>query len=155
MIPFYALVELFLFSWIYVKYLLKPHSKLLMVFLAAIHMLILAEIIFSPWLYTRNGFFSISKPIANFSITLLCLIKYYQIVTTQKKKENQNLALNAIVLTFFSINLLIFLSINFLITNNPTIVGYFWFFNLITVILFYISLIILLWQNGRTRFSLR
>lgn len=154
LIPIYGLTELLLFSVLYYKYLLKSKNRLLQYFIVILIILILVDISRIGNMFIAKKFQSYGKVIADGGIVMLCLFYYWEVIKGKIKSTTEINILNAANIIFFSLSLLIFLSINFLVNANYDLVMIFWFFNLIIISLYYTTLILLIWQNGKTRKSL-
>jgi hypothetical protein len=90
-----------------------------------------------------------SKIADNFIIVLLTLAFFFEKINIFKESKWDNFRLNAVILAFFSINMLFFLPYNFII--NETIGFWFWLGILVSTTLFYTYLTHCIWKNGRTR----
>lgn len=154
--PLYGLFEFTLFSILFAK-LIKFSKKLLfgiIVFLISI--LLIVEGVTAYADQNAQTFHSYGKIISNLSIITYSI---YYIITAlldkSKKIDPQKINLSFVLLTYFAITLLNYISINFLVNNSLTIVSYFWQFHAVFNVLFYGALTFLLWKHGRSRKSLR
>lgn len=154
LIPIYGFLELGVFSVMYYKYILRSKSKYLLSFIVFMHLLILVEIFFGKGLFHPESFQSFGKVIADASIILYSIYFYLKIFKGQIPIRSEYAFLNAVVLIYFSINLIIYLAINFLVNAQFKLVVAFWIINLLSVIIFELILISLLWKDGRTRKTL-
>lgn len=155
LIPIYALLELLLFSILYYKHVVKSKNRYFLYFIFVLLGLILIDLSRIGSMFNASSFQSYGKVIADAGIVIFCLIYYLDVVKGKIKPTFELNVLNAASLIFFSLNLIIFLAINFLVNANYGIVMFFWFFNLTIVCLYYIIIIYLIWRNGKTRKSLR
>ncbi len=151
LIPIYGLAELLLFSFLYLRYLIQGKKNGLIVFLGLMAIGILFEIIFAPYIFSAKEFISFGKPLANLGILVLCFFTFYQWITEKTPKSQSLVSLNGAIFIYYSLNLLLYLFINFLVNENITLVTIFWSINLVSVLLFYSILILFIWQNGKTR----
>lgn len=154
LIPFYGLSELIIFTSIYYKYLFKRKNKKLLYFTYVLITLIILELTRFRHMFQAYNFQSYSKVIADIGIVCFGLIYYWDVIKGKVRFSSEINILNAANLSFFSMNLLLFLFINFLVNENYKLVMIFWTFNLIIISLYYTTLILLIWQNGKTRKSL-
>jgi len=151
LIPIYGLFELLLFSFLYLRYLIQGKKTGLIIFIGLMAIGILFEIFFAPYIYSAKEFISFGKPLANLGILVLCFFTFYHWITGNTPKEPAFYPLNGAIFIYYSLNLLLYLFINFLVNENITLVTIFWVINLISVLIFYSILIYFLWQNGKIR----
>ncbi|MDV6166878.1 hypothetical protein R1T16_00470 [Flavobacterium sp. DG1-102-2] len=144
----YSILELVMLAYFYYKHLFKAKHKLILfiVFLAVIY--ILWEIYVFE-IRSIKEFQTYAKVVDNFTIILLSLTFFHEKINIFKESKWDNFRLNAVILAFFSINMLFFLPYNFII--NETIGFWFWLGILSSVTLFNSYLISQIWKNGRTR----
>lgn len=154
LIPVYGFFELGFLSLLYYRYILLSKSKYLLSFIVFMHLLILVEIFFGKGLFHPESFQSFGKVIADASIILYSIYFYLKIFKGQIPIRSEYAFLNAVVLIYFSINLIIYLAINFLVNAQFKLVVAFWIINLLSVIIFELILISLLWKDGRTHKTL-
>jgi hypothetical protein len=155
LIPIYGLMELMLFSILYYKYIIKTKSKVFLYLILILLGLVLVDLSRIGSMFKASSFQSYGKVIADAGIVVFCLIYYLDVVKGRIKPTFELNLLNAASIIFFSLNLIIFLAINFLVNASYGIVMFFWNFNLVIVCLYYIIIIYLIWRNGKTRKSLR
>lgn len=151
LIPLWGFIELFIFSIIYIKMILEIKNKVPLGFILLVHLFILFELFFSPLIHSRQHYISFGKPLANLIIILYCMIFFYRLVIGHKNFKKKYSALNNLIFIFYSINLLLYLFINFLVNEDKLLVTYFWLFNLVSVLLFNLILILIIWRNGKTQ----
>lgn len=149
-LPIYSLLELIMFVLFYYKFLFKAKHRLILGLSIMAMLYIVWEIINLERLETRK-FQSYAKVADNFVIITLALGFFYEKINIFKESKWDNFRLNAVILIFFSINMLFFLPINFLINERSGLNHYFWISNLVITILFYLFLISFIWKNGRIR----
>ncbi|MNJ97986.1 hypothetical protein D3C87_157440 [compost metagenome] len=150
LLPIYSLLELGVFVFFYYKFLFKAKHRLILGLSIIAILYILWEIIVLKEMETRQ-FQSYAKVIDNFVIITLALGFFHEKINIFKESKWDNFRLNTIILIFFSINMLFFLPINFLINESTGLKFYFWLSNLVITILFYLFLITSIWKNGRIR----
>ncbi len=153
-IPVFGFIELAIFSFLYYRYILKSNNKILKLYVFIALFLILIDIIFID---TQNvkAFHSYGRLLANLSIIFYCLLTIWNSIKGNMNNDNEAMILSFGALVYFSINLLVYLPLNFLINGSPDLIFYFWNINLFFTIAFYALLIFLIWQNGKTRKHLR
>ncbi|MCH2225746.1 MAG: hypothetical protein MK066_13330 [Crocinitomicaceae bacterium] len=149
LIPLLGFLELLVFSILYWKYLFKERS---MMFFGGI-VIGLSFIVWEIWsirsIHTTQ-FQSYSKAVSSLVIIVLSVKYILQELKKEEELDKNRLKLNNIILLFFSINLVIFLPLNFLINEQSILKFYFWMANLALTLLFYALLIHSVWKNGKT-----
>lgn len=150
----FSLVELALFAFLYFRLLLERRYPTLLI-------LVLIGILFIGWELLNLKFFSIpqfqsySKVVDTLLIVLLSITFFFECLRKEKDARWNFFRLNAVILAFFSLNLIFFLPINFLINEKSNLKFYFWLGNLVATIAFYLFLTREIWKNGTTRKRLR
>ncbi len=141
----YSLVEMMLFVYFYFKYLYKSRYVLLIGFSIIAAAYIVWELIY----FSRDvkQFQSYAKVVDNFVIITLALVFLNEKIRNYKESKLDIFYLNSAVLIFFSVNLIFFLPLNFIL--NEKMGFYFWLFNLISTVSFYLYLTHLIWKNAR------
>lgn len=150
----YSLLEMTLFAYFYFKYFFKAQHRLVMSLCCIAFLYILWEIV----LFERTdlkGFQSYAKVVDDFIIIILILTFFHEKINIFKEFKWDNFRFNAIVFVFYSINLVFFLPLNFLINESSGLKFYFWLGNTLSLILFYSYLTHSIWRNGRTQKLLR
>ena len=146
----YSFFELILFSVFYFKFLYNNKHRIL----ASISLIALLYIIFEIIVIKQikaMEFQSYAKVLDNLVIIYMALVFFYERINIYKESKWDNFGLNAVILVFFSINLIFFLPINFLINETSGLNHYFWISNLVITVAFYSYLTHSIWKNGRTR----
>ena len=146
----YSLLELLLFVLFYYKFLFKARHRFIMGLSIVAILYIFWEILILRKIEAQQ-FQSYAKVTDNFVIITLALAFFHEKINIFKELKWDNFRLNAVILVFFSVNMLFFLPINFLINETSGLNHYFWLSNLVITILFYLFLITSIWKNGRIR----
>lgn len=94
-------------------------------------------------------FESYTTVIATLFVVLMALGFFLGNILKRKEISNNIFMLNSGILIFFSLVLIIFLPIDFLIHDNTGLKFYFWFANLIFTLVFYTFLNLSIWKNGK------
>ena len=139
--PIFGFFELSVLSVLYYKYIFKSISKSLLVFIVFMLLIITFEIFSINKLLQIKTFYSFGKVIADVSIIWFCLLYYWQVFKGKIPVKSKYGALNAAILIYFSVNLVISLPLNFLVNEKLSVVIFFWVINLISILLFYLFLI--------------
>jgi len=146
----YSLMELILFVVFYYYALFKQRHIFTLITSIAGTIYIIWEISVFKKIETKN-FQSYAKVVDDFIVIMLVLTFFYEKINIYKETKWDNFRLNAVILGFFSINLLFFLPYNFIINKSSGLQFYFWFGIIIITVLFYSYLTHSIWKNGRTR----
>lgn len=149
LLPVYSFIELAIFSKVYKDYFIKDYRLLLNVFTVFIHSLILLDVAFLCDFFNAKTFYAFSKVITDIGIITFCLLYYWKSLKEDQIINKELLLLNAGFLCYFSINLLIFLSMNFLINASLHLVDPFWILNALSALFLYLFLIYMIWRYGR------
>lgn len=148
-----SLVEMLAITYFYYTYLLRARHIIISGLIVISTLYILWEIV--NYRQDATQFQSYAKVIDNFTVIILTLTFFHERINRYKDLKWENFRLNAIILGYFSINLIFFLPINFLINETTGLKFYFWFGNLIITIIFYFYLTILIWQNARSHAKIK
>lgn len=92
-------------------------------------------------------FQSYSKTLGSFVILLMVIDFLFELLRN-KQLDYSVLRANSIFMFYFSINMIFFLPINFLINVPSEIKFYLWCVNFIVTILFYLFIVWEIWRNG-------
>ncbi|AWG24380.1 hypothetical protein [Flavobacterium kingsejongi] len=144
----FALLELGVFSILYYN-LLKKNKKVFLIGIGIAVLFMLWEIWSLKMLHVAD-FQSYSKVVDTFLIVCFSIAYFFEKINSQTQTEWDLFLLNSVILGFFSLNLIFFLPINYLINETSILKFYFWFANLILTLLFYVFLTRAIWKNGRT-----
>ena len=150
----YGLGELTILAMVYFKGKLIPKGKPVIIFLIVSSALIIIDIFYSFNLSAQE-YQTYGKTISNFTLVVFSLVCLFRIIKGESEIEREIVLFNFCVLIFFAMDLIILLSINFLINAELKVSISFWYIRLISTILFHSFLIYLIWRNGRTRKYLR
>jgi hypothetical protein len=153
--PLFALCEFILFAWLYLYYLMGIKTNYARTIIAGIALLILAGMFTFDNLFDVKHFNSIAKVISNLAIVAIGLLYVWQELRKRKVKSHEFIGFTPYIIAYFSVSMIIFLSVNFLVNVSLTIGFYFWIVYLLLNVSFYIIIAIFLWKHGKTqRFSL-
>lgn len=146
----FSLLEMTLFTYFYFRYLFKAKHRLILVLYVAAFLYIMYEIV-SFNRAEMKGFQSYAKVVDDFMIIILALSFFHEKINVFKESKWDNFRLNAIIIVFFSINLVFFLPFSFIINRTSGYQFYFWCGISFTILLFYSYLTHSIWKNGRTQ----
>jgi hypothetical protein len=153
--PIFGFLELAFLSTLYYKYILHSKSIPLLLFIIFMLLLIVVDFVFFSKLFDRKSFQSFGRVISDSTIIYLAMIYYLKLVQGKVVMRSDINILNGTVIIYYSINLILYLFINFLVNASIQIITVFWMINLVTLIAFYLILIYLIWQDGKTPKLLR
>ena len=150
-LPLYSFIELSFFVYFYNKYLFTKPNKILIGLGVAGAIYIIAEILLYFVFNTLNvkQFQPYAKVLDNFIIVLLALFFFKEKAINFKESGWGNFRLNTVLLLFFTLTTIIFLPFNFLINAASEVKFYFWMFNVIMLVMFYIFLAVEVWKNSK------
>ncbi|MFL9842847.1 hypothetical protein [Flavobacterium rhizosphaerae] len=148
--PYYALIELVFFVFLYKKYMLnKNYTLLLILEITSIAYLIYEIIYYSLITTTAEQFQSYAKPLDNFIIILLSLCYLYENTNSFDASRFKYLWFNIIVLAYCSLSTFIFLPFNFMINQSTNLIFVFWLINIIALVVFYGFITYKIWRAAR------
>lgn len=96
-----------------------------------------------------------SKTFTAFLIIIMGIDFFIENLKEERIDSSSTMRRNAIFIFYFSLNLILFLPINFLINVSSSVKFYFWLINLIVTFSFYIILTKKIWKNGLTQKQLQ
>jgi len=148
LIPIFGLLELVILATLYFKFLIKIKNKL---WLFPIGCLILFNIIeiFTLVNVDPTEFYCNSRVLDSIAIVVMSIIFFFKILGSEHQQKPGFLFLNTIIFAFHSLNLILYLPINFLINVESDIKFHFWTTSVILTSVFYISIIRIIWIHGR------
>ena len=153
--PIFGFLELAFISTLYYKYILHSKSIPLLLFIFFMLLLIVVEFVFFSKLFDAKSFQSYGRVIADLAIISLATIYYLKLVQGKVVMRSDINILNATIIIYYSINLTHDIFLNFLVNASIQIIALFWAVNFIALIAFYLILIYLIWQDGKTPKILR
>ncbi|MCC7454617.1 MAG: hypothetical protein IT222_10655 [Crocinitomix sp.] len=154
-VQIYGFFELLTFTLIYRFFLLKKLAGNILLFVGIIGM---AYILLENTLidfYDLKTLQYYSRAIDPFTIVLASLFFFAEKLGQSKEINKSNMILNAVVLVYFSLNLIMILPINYLVNADTELKFYFLLSNAFVTTLFYIYLTYSLWKNGKIQKPLR
>lgn len=144
----FGFIELLIFSMIYYKLLSKTHHWSFKPVIAVLLLLIIVDIIFVKPLDIQS-FNSYGRVLDGLTIILLSLYFYWKVLKKDVIVKVEILRFNGVVLLFFLVNALLFLTTNFLVNTPYNVVFSILLINIIATPIFYIFLTFQLWLNGK------
>ncbi|AUP77371.1 hypothetical protein C1H87_01000 [Flavivirga eckloniae] len=98
-----------------------------------------------------RSFYSYGTMLYNLSIVIFSLLYFNAVIIKKITSTRHSLLLNISILFFFLTDVIISLALNYLINQHLNWVAPFWIFRAILLQLFYISLILYVWNTGKTQ----
>jgi hypothetical protein len=141
-----SLVEIITFSLVYHSFIQAKKFVLIAAILGVTYILIEIALI-------NPNHVASFQPYSKIASSFLIVIMGLKYMVDQIKKElpfyNRNL--HFIIISYFSLELILLLPLNFLINETSNVVFYIWYLRLSINLLFYIYLIRFIWKNGITQ----
>lgn len=150
LIPLFSLFELPMFTYIYARHLTKQYA-IAMYIISSLASLFIINECFTANSADLQNFQSYSRTLGAFLIVLYSLTYYIENFFQISEEVQSKMRINTLILGFFSLNLIFLLPINFLINASSPLRFYLLFGNLFLTIVFYLTLTISLWRNGKTQ----
>ncbi len=144
--PLLGLLELAVFSKLYLKFIKKRKGIWTLVLMGIVYMLLEIVYIDSG---NETAFQPYSKIVASFLVVLMVLVYFFQNIDSEVKISRNKLYLNFTILVFFAFNLVLLLPLNFLINEGSDLSFSVLLVYLIVNLLFYSYLIYFIWKNGK------
>jgi len=148
LIPIFGLLELIILSSLYFKHLIVIKNKFWLIPIGFLILFNLIEI-FMLVNVDPKDFFCISRVLDSLAIVVMSIVFYIKLIANDPKIKPSFLFLNSIVFAFQSLNLVLYLPINFLINVESDIKFHFWTTSLILTSIFYIAIIRIIWIHGK------
>lgn len=149
----FSLLELLFFYIYYAVFLLKRKIMTFGVITAAACLYILFEAFILKDISPKE-FQPYSKVICSFIIILMAINCFFEQLN-EEQQDNVTLKQNSAFIIYFSLNLIFFLPVNFLINVASSVKFFFWCTNFLLTVSFYIFLSREIWKNGLTRKQLQ
>lgn len=148
-IVIFSLLELVFFYSYYQIYFFKKNKNIYTVatFIASAY--IIYEI-FALKDVEPIDFQPYSKVMCSFIIIIMSINCLFENIN-REQQDSAIVKLSSVFVIYFSLNLIFFLPVNFLINVTSSVKFYFWFANLLLTFSFYIFLSKEIWKNGSTQ----
>jgi len=150
-VPIYYILEFFLISYLYIKYMLNRPKKWLVISVVLIQVLLFIEgirSIFYDQIYSFNAY---GKVLVNTVVIVYSLLYFLELAKGYKHKTVPELTINILIFIYYVLTLIVYVFINFLINGNSSVTMYFWVFHSLITLLFYLSISVLIWKIGTNR----
>jgi len=153
LIPLFGLGEFIIFSQIYYRHFFQK-SKLILTISIIVLFAILVDIMILGEIFVVKDYSTYTKVFSNLTIIGFCL-NYLKKYLEQAQPNKKLLLFNNVFLLYFVVNLLLSASMNFLVNEKMSIIGYFLILNVLVFISFYSFITYQIWQHGKTQPPLR
>lgn len=153
LIPLFGLLELGFFTVLYWRFFLQKQPRILLIVPLAALGFIVWETSLGSWL-TPERFHAYSRVVDPIAVVFMCMLHFREIGDAFPVPA-ERMRLNSGILLFFSLNMVFFLPVNFLINVPAQLKFWFWLANFFLTLLFYAFLIREIWKNGKTQRSLQ
>lgn len=148
-IVIFSFLELLFFS-IYYQIAFFKRRIWVYTIISSIALMFIAWEIVNLWNVPPSEFQSYSRVISGFFIIAIAINYLFEKIE-EKQKQSTLIKLNYAFIIFYSLHLIFFLPINFLINVPSSIKYYFWLANLLLTLTFYVYLGREIWRNGLTQ----
>lgn len=142
----FSLLELLFFSAFYRKFFFERNRMKHVLYTIGASAYILSEV-YLLFQVSPEEFQMYSKTLSSFVILLMAIDFLFEVL---KKKEIDSALLkyNSVFIIYFSVSLIFFLPVNFLINVPESFKFYFWCVHLLVTLLLYSFIVIEIWKNG-------
>ncbi len=148
LIPIFAFFELIILSHLYFKHLLVVKNRFWIIGIGCLLIFNLFEI-FTLINVDPANFFCLSRVLNSMAIVVMSIVFYIKQIADEYPLKSGFMLLNTIIFAFQSLNLILYLPINFLINEGSNIKFHFWYISLVLTLIFYISIIRIIWIHGK------
>jgi hypothetical protein len=147
-----GLIDLIFFSRLYLKFMGFSYPKLVKVVTIIIGSFAAVSVVLRGTKGGAPDFQVYDKMMCDGAIFVFALASMFDLLRGKEELRREIVRINATVLLYSALNMLMSLIMNFLInTGFKTIAGYFWVLRLGLVITLYLILIHIIWQTGKNR----
>ncbi len=148
LIPIYGLFELLILSRVYIKYLKIVKNSAWYFVIGALVVYNIYEII-NLFNVEPKDFNSHSRVFDSLALVVMSIVFYIKQIVDDIPARPGFLFLNTVIFAFHSLNLILYLPINFLINENSDVKFHFWYASLVITLVFYSSIIRMIWKHGK------
>ncbi len=145
-----GIVDFLFFTVLYIWFIFTRKREWLL-FLAFFTILLLLYMIYHKVALVPSAFDAYDKVICDGVIVFYALLSSYDLISRKEEIRTDIMRINAVVLLFFSLDLLFSLTTNFLINAGTHFVIYFWILRFVLLTTLYTTLAYTLWQIGKNR----
>lgn len=148
LIPIYGLLELLFWAYLYFSCLITLKNNL---FLIPLGILVLYNLYEITVLFNvePKDFNSNSRVFDSLAIVIISIVFYIQQIVKDNFEKQRIMFLNTIVFAFYSLNLILYLPINYLINETSNIKFHFWSISLVLTLVFYSLIVHMIWKHGK------
>lgn len=92
-----------------------------------------------------------SKVVVSFLIVTMVIVYFTEVLYRENKIVKPLINLNVLIMSYFTLEIILLLPLNFLINSAPKSIFYIWSLRIIILVLFYLILTFFLWNHGKNR----
>lgn len=145
-----GIVDFLFFTVLYIRFFFG-RKRTWLLFLSFPTLILLFYMMYHKAALIPSAFDAYDKVICDGIIVFYALLSSYDLINGKEEVRTDVMRVNAIVLLFFSLDLLFSLTTNFLINAGTHFVIYFWILRFVLLTTLYTTLAYTLWQIGKNR----
>ena len=145
-----GVVDFLFFTVLYIRFFFG-RKRMWLLFLSIPTLVLLFYMMYHKAALIPSAFDAYDKVICDGIIVFYALISSYDLINGKEEVRTDVMRVNAVVLLFFSLDLLFSLTTNFLINAGTHFVIYFWILRFVLLTTLYTTLAYTLWQIGKNR----
>ncbi len=143
-------VDFLFFTVLYIRFFFG-RKRTWLLFLSFPTLILLFYMMYHKAALIPSAFDAYDKVICDGIIVFYALLSSYDLINGKEEVRTDVMRVNAVVLLFFSLDLLFSLTTNFLINAGTHFVIYFWILRFVLLTTLYTTLAYTLWQIGKNR----
>lgn len=149
-VPIFASFEFLFFSYLFNKLYFKKLTKFFLSLQIIGFIFLLIINFYSFFQIQATTFQAYGKVFVNVFVIFYTL-KYFMALASGHTQHSKNKLILALVLFLYNLfGSIFFISINFLINEDNSLIFLFWLFYFTGILLFYLSILFLTWRTGKT-----
>jgi hypothetical protein len=145
-----GIVDFLFFTVLYIRFFFG-RKRTWLLFLSFPTLILLFYMMYHKAALIPSAFDAYDKVICDGIIVFYALLSSYDLINGKEEVRTDVMRVNAVVLLFFSLDLLFSLTTNFLINAGTHFVIYFWILRFVLLTTLYTTLAYTLWQIGKNR----
>lgn len=145
-----GVVDFLFFTVLYIRFFFG-RKRMWLLFLSFPTLIMLFYMMYHKAALIPSAFDAYDKVICDGIIVFYALLSSYDLINGKEEVRTDVMRVNAVVLLFFSLDLLFSLTTNFLINAGTHFVIYFWILRFVLLTTLYTTLAYTLWQIGKNR----
>jgi len=145
-----GVVDFLFFTILYIRFFFG-RKRTWLLFLSFPILVLLFYMMYHKAALIPSAFDAYDKVICDGIIVFYALLSSYDLINGKEEVRTDVMRVNAVVLLFFSLDLLFSLTTNFLVNAGTNFVIYFWILRFVLLTTLYTTLAYTLWQIGKNR----